>query len=141
MSTRRRVQTSPPALRPDRGSVAVEFAVLAPLALVLLMSVLQAGLWWHTRALCLSAAQHGVHAARTVTGTAGHAHAAATGFLTRAAPLAAQPAVTADVDTRSVTVRVSATAPQVLPIPGLAWRVEQEARASKELFTTPGSQP
>jgi TadE-like protein len=128
-------------LRRDAGSVAVELAVLAPLALILLLSVLQAGLWWHTRTLCLSAAQHGVHIARTVTGSAGQAQAAATGFLARAGTLTTQPVVTTDVDARSVTVRVAATAPQVLPIPGLAWRVEQEASASKELFTTPGSRP
>ncbi|TDD41382.1 TadE family protein [Saccharopolyspora elongata] len=124
----------------DAGSVAVELAVLAPLALILLVTVLQAGLWWHTRTLCHSAAQHGVQAARTVTGTTGDAHTAATSFLHRAGGLVGDPVVTASVDARQVRVQVAATAPRILPIPGLE-RVEQEARAAKERFTVPGEMP
>ncbi|PKW18762.1 TadE/TadG family type IV pilus assembly protein [Saccharopolyspora spinosa] len=124
----------------DTGSAAVELAVLAPLALLLLVTVLQAGLWWHTRTLCLAAAQQGVQAARTVTGTADDAQNAATAFLARAATVVDAPVVTAEIGDRAVTVRVAATAPRLLPIPGLD-RIEQEARAAKERFTTPGSTP
>ncbi|MGW5646236.1 TadE family protein [Saccharopolyspora sp. NPDC003752] len=120
--------------------MAVELAVLAPLALILLVTVLQAGLWWHTRTLCHSAAQHGVQAARTLTGTTSDAHTAATSFLNRAGGLVEDPVVTATADARQVRVQVTATAPQVLPIPGLE-RIEQEARAAKERFTTPGELP
>ncbi|MEV5542042.1 TadE/TadG family type IV pilus assembly protein [Saccharopolyspora shandongensis] len=124
----------------DTGSVAVELAVLAPLALILLLTVLQAGLWWHTRTLCHSAAQQGVQAARTVSGTTGDAHTAATNFLNRAGGLVGDPVVSATVDARQVRVQVAATAPRILPIPGLD-RVEQEARAAKERFTAPGEVP
>ncbi|SDY01215.1 TadE-like protein [Saccharopolyspora shandongensis] len=120
--------------------MAVELAVLAPLALVLLVTVLQAGVWWHTRTLCLSAAQQGVQAARTVTGTARDARIAATDFLTRAGGLVGDPVVSAEADDRQARVRVTATAPLILPIPGLD-RIEQEAHAAKERFTTPGQQP
>ncbi|WP_170301691.1 TadE/TadG family type IV pilus assembly protein [Saccharopolyspora hirsuta] len=120
--------------------MAVELAVLAPIALVLLVTVLQAGLWWHTRTLCHAAAQQAVQVARTVTGAPADAHEAALRFLTRGGGLVGDPEVTAVVDTRHVRVRVEATAPQVLPIPGLG-RVVQEAAASKERFTVPGDSP
>ncbi|RKT86408.1 TadE-like protein [Saccharopolyspora antimicrobica] len=120
--------------------MAVETAVLAPLALILLVTVVQAGLWWHTRTLCHTAAHQGVQAARTVTGTAADAHTTARSFLDRASGLVGAPEITAHVDGRSVRVRVAATAPQILPIPGLG-EVEQEAAGSKERFTLPGDLP
>ncbi|MGW1680088.1 TadE/TadG family type IV pilus assembly protein [Saccharopolyspora sp. NPDC002376] len=118
----------------------MELAVLAPLALVLLITVLQAGLWWHTRTLCHAAAHQAVQAARTVTGTPADAHGVATSFLNRAGGLVGAPEVTAIADARHVRVRVAATAPQILPIPGLG-RVVQEAAANKERFTFPGDPP
>lgn len=115
--------------------------MLAPLALVLLLGVLQAGLWFHTRSLCTHAAQQGVTAARTVTGSAMAGEQAAAGFLAHSPSAATAPKVAVHASSADVTVRVAATAPLVLPIPGLHIPVEGISQASKERFTTPGTTP
>lgn len=124
--------------RPDEdGSAAVEMAVLAPLALLLILSTVQAGLWWHTRTLCLHAAQQAATAARTLTGSPSQATAAARSFLDRAPGTTDAPEIHVDSSARDVVVRVAATAPVIVPVPGLVLRVEQTAGAAKERFTTP----
>ncbi|WP_304621299.1 TadE/TadG family type IV pilus assembly protein [Saccharopolyspora sp. 6V] len=122
----------------DRGSETVETAVLVGLALVLLVSVVQAGLWWHTRSLCQHAAATGLHAARTYNATPGAGEHAAADFLTRAPNAATDPTTSVETAAEAVMVRVSATAPRVLPIPGLEFRVTRTATAERERFTTPG---
>jgi hypothetical protein len=115
--------------------------VLAPLALVLLLTVLQAGLWFYTHSVCEHAAQRGLQAARTVTGTHGQGEQAAHTVTDRVAGVATHPTVTAHVGADSVLVQVSALAPRVLPIPGLDLPVTSTASAGKERFTTPGTTP
>lgn len=119
----------------------MELAVLAPVALVLLLGVLQAGLWLHTRSLCTHAAQQGTNAAATVTGNAAAGEQAATAFLTRSPTAATNPEVSVRAGAADVTVQVTATAPLVLPIPGLQIPVEGLSHAGKERFTTPGTTP
>ena len=119
----------------------MELAVLGPLALVLLLGALQAGLWVHTRSLCTHAAQLGAGAARTVTGSSAAGDQAARGFLARSASAATTLEVSAHVGAAEATVRVAATAPLVLPLPGLQIPVEHTTRVSKERFTTPGTTP
>ncbi|MCA1229549.1 TadE/TadG family type IV pilus assembly protein [Saccharopolyspora sp. 6M] len=123
----------------DRGSETVETAVLAGLALVLLVSIVQAALWWHTRSLCQHAATTGLHAARAYNATPGAGEHAAADFLTRAPNAATDPTTSVETAAEAVMVRVSATAPRVLPIPGLEFRVTRTATAEQERFTTPGS--
>lgn len=125
----------------EAGSSTVELAVLAPVALVLLLGVLQAGLWLHTRSLCTHAAQQGTSAAATVTGDNAAGEQAATAFLARSPSAATHPDVSVNAGSADVTVRVRATAPLVLPIPGLQIPVEGLSHAGKERFTTPGSRP
>ncbi|GAB2677277.1 hypothetical protein GCM10027271_42630 [Saccharopolyspora gloriosae] len=122
----------------DRGSETVETAVLAGLALVLLVSIVQAALWWHTRSLCQHAAATGLHAARTYHSTPDAGEHAATDFLTRAPNAATDPTTNVDASAEAVTVRVSATAPRLLPIPGLEFRVTRTATAERERFTIGG---
>ncbi|MBK0870215.1 pilus assembly protein [Saccharopolyspora sp. HNM0986] len=122
----------------DRGSETVETAVLAGLAVVLLLSVVQAGLWWHTRNLCLHAAATGLQASRALHATPDAGERAAAEFLHRAPNAASDPATIVSASATEVSVRVSATAPRVLPIPGLDFRVHETASAAQERFTTPG---
>lgn len=122
----------------ERGSSSVELALLAPLALVLLLTVLQGGLWFYTHSVCEHAAERGTEAARTVTGTAGHAEQAARTVTNHATGLATHPTVAAHVDADTVRVQVTAQAPRVLPIPGLNIPAHVTATAGKERFTTPG---
>ena len=50
--------------RPERGSSAVELAVLAPALMMICMLILQFGLWFNARQAALSAAQAGALVAR-----------------------------------------------------------------------------
>ena len=122
----------------ERGSSTVELAILAPLLLVLVLTVVQAGLWWHTRTVCLHAAERGLTHARTLHGTTTSAHAAAHSFATRHADT---PHVEVNRDDDRATVRVTASTPVVLPIPGLPTRVTHHASGSVEKFTTSESTP
>ena len=128
-------------LTAERGSETVETAVLIGLALALLVSVVQAGLWWHTRTLCLHAAATGLQAARTLHATPEAGQQAASAFLTRAPNAATDPVATVSTTSGNVVVEVSATAPHLLPIPGLEFRLSQTASATREAFTTPGGTP
>lgn len=120
----------------DRGSASLEWAIAFALGMLLIVSVLQGGLWWYTRALCLHAAQQGVQAARTTGGTAADGRAVALHFLNETGA-AGDPHVDVDIQGTVVTVRVAATAPQLVPIPGVDLRIEHIARAGKEHFSTP----
>jgi Flp pilus assembly protein TadG len=54
-------------LRADRGSSAVELAILAPALLVLTMIVIQFALWFQARQAALAAAQEGARDARVLS--------------------------------------------------------------------------
>jgi Flp pilus assembly protein TadG len=54
-------------LRADRGSSAVELAILAPALLVLTMVVIQFALWFQARQAALAAAQEGARDARVLS--------------------------------------------------------------------------
>ena len=123
------------------GSSSIELAVLAPLALVLLLTVLQAGLWFYTHSVCDHAARRGAAVARTVTGSSARAEQAAHAVTDHTSGLATHPVVTAQVTAQDVRVQVSASIPRVLPIPGLDLRAAITASAAKERFTTPGTTP
>ena len=126
----------------DRGSATVELAVVFPAFLLLLFTGVQAAEWYQARNLCLAAARQGVQVARTTTGTTADGRAAARAFLARAGGSAvSDPQVSSAGSTPTlVRIQVSATAPTVLPIPGLHLRVSQVSESGKERFIT-GSQP
>ncbi len=69
-----------------------------PVVMMLLMLVVQAGLYFHTRAVATTAAHKGLDAARVSDGSASEARAAAEGFLDRNA---------GGLDDRSVTIERS----------------------------------
>jgi len=83
----------------------VEVAVLLPLMMLLLMVVVQTGLWFHTRAVMATAANKGVDVARVDGGTAADGKHATEAFLINAGALR-DPAVDVErgIDTATVTV-------------------------------------
>jgi Flp pilus assembly protein TadG len=126
----------------DRGAVTVELAVLFPVLLALLLSGVQAAMWWHARNLALAAAQAGLDAGRAAAGTPAQAAEAAAWFARRAGGGVSDVRVsTAGTTAVTVRVQVGLTAPRVLPIPGLALHLTQTAIGGRERFTTPGDQP
>ena len=96
-------QANPPH---QRGSSTVEVAVLLPLIMLLLMVVVQAGIYFHTRAVAVTAARKGVTAARVETGSVADGERVAGQFLDQngAALTNRQVDVSRSRDTATVTV-------------------------------------
>lgn len=65
----------------DRGSATVELAIVMPLVMLLLMVVVQAGVYFHTQAVATTAAREAVDAARVANGTTAAGSATAKEFL------------------------------------------------------------
>ncbi|ASR39410.1 pilus assembly protein TadE [Prauserella marina] len=122
----------------DTGSESVGLAVLFPVILLLILSAVQGGLWWHARAIAAQAAQVGVDAGRPVGATHSAAVDAARSVTVRAGNGALTAVdVDATVTAETVQVTVAGSAPRLLPIPGLDIRIDVSAQASKERFTVP----
>ncbi|MDR1808772.1 MAG: pilus assembly protein [Propionibacteriaceae bacterium] len=78
----------PPALLKgprDAGSTTLETVILFPATLLLLCAAVQAGLWYHARAVCLAAAEEGARAGAVVDGSSYIAADTALSFMRRAA--------------------------------------------------------
>jgi Flp pilus assembly protein TadG len=70
----------------DRGSATVEVAIAMPVIMLLLMLVVQAGVYFHTRAVVTTAAHKAADAVRVDEGSIPAGQAAADAFLDRNAP-------------------------------------------------------
>lgn len=53
----------------DRGSSTVEFVIASAAMVLLLLMVVQVGVWYHTRAVAQTAARHGLDHVRTINGS------------------------------------------------------------------------
>ena len=73
-------------LHGDRGDATVEAVLCVPVLLVVFMTVIQFGLWYHAEHVVHAAAQEGVRAARVDTGSAENGRTRSEQFMTQAAP-------------------------------------------------------
>jgi Flp pilus assembly protein TadG len=121
----------------DRGSVTVEIAVLAPVLLLVIFTIVQVGLWSYARSLALGAAQEGVATGRSYGSTVAAGRIRAEQFLVEhAGDSLLDPAVVAQASVGSVRVEVTGRALSVLPgVPGLP--VRQSAAGPLERYTSP----
>lgn len=71
-------------MRRDDGSVAVEYAIVAPIVLAVLFLAIQVAMYSYARSIALTAAQEGLSAARAYDGSAGDGSARAYDFIGRA---------------------------------------------------------
>lgn len=115
----------------QQGSTTLETAVVFPMVLVLVVTIIQAVLYWHATEVALSAAQQGLAAASTAGLTTGEA---------RAAQVAAQlgglgSASVSGSSGTEVLVRVSGRAPSILP--GFSTAVVRSASGPAEAFGRP----
>ncbi|MGW4394906.1 TadE/TadG family type IV pilus assembly protein [Amycolatopsis nivea] len=122
----------------DDGAESVGLAVLFPLVLLLILTSVQGGLWWHAHSVAAQAAQTGADAGRPVGATATTAAAAARSFADRAGRgVLTEAEVHASMSAGTVQVDVSGTAIRLVPIPNLSMRVTASAEVVKERFTVP----
>lgn len=120
----------------ERGAVALEFAIVFPLVLVLTFGGVQVAFWFQARAMCQAAAQAGVRASRVLGAPAGAGRNAASAYLAATAGDTVGAAhITESRTATKVNVGCSGKALQVMPLPGLPLDVAQSAVAAPERFS------
>lgn len=97
---------------------------------LLLMAVVQVGLWFHCRSVATTAARHGVDEVRVVDGSTAAGIAAATAFLDQAGASLHDRSVNADRGATTSSVTVSGSVVSV--IPGVSWSVSVTVDAPTE---------
>ncbi|MEP7194329.1 MAG: TadE family protein [Actinomycetota bacterium] len=122
--------------RGERGAVALEFAIVFPMVLLLTFGGVQVAFWFQARSMCQAAAQAGVRAGRVLGAPAGAGRTAATAYLAATAGDTVGGALLSESHTAtSVRVGCSGTALRVVPLPGLPLDVAQSAAAGRERFS------
>lgn len=117
--------------REDRGSATVQWVVLAPLLLTMLLSVLQAGLWFYARNLALTAAQEATQIARGTDGSTEQGRAAANSYLDRTGTgMLTDITVSVIITDTKVTTTVSGNS--ISLVPGVTIAVTQVSVGSVE---------
>jgi Flp pilus assembly protein TadG len=111
----------------ERGAASVELAVTFPVVLLLVMTLIQAALWFHARSIALGAAQEGAREGRVQPASTARAESAAEGFLDQtASDLLTGRTVTVAGSPTSIEVTVTGTSISLFP--GLSgWSVTQSA--------------
>ncbi|MDP8931785.1 MAG: pilus assembly protein [Actinomycetota bacterium] len=113
------------------GSSTTELVLLMPVVLLLVLLIVQFGLWLHARQVVATAAQEGAATAQKERGTAGAGRARAEAFLAEAGGIRS-PQVQAQRSDTSARVSVQGVAPAALP--GMAFDVEAIAEGPVERF-------
>jgi Flp pilus assembly protein TadG len=120
----------------ERGDAVTETVLLVPALLLLVMLVIQFGLWYHAQHVVQAAAQEGARAARVQGATADDGLARAARFLAVTGSGGVQaPAVQAERSGEFAIVRVEGRAPAV--VPGLRLGVRSLATSPVEEFSRP----
>ncbi|WP_231839563.1 TadE/TadG family type IV pilus assembly protein [Blastococcus saxobsidens] len=111
----------------ERGAASVELAVAFPVVLLLVMTLIQAALWFYARSIALGAAQEGAREGRVQPASTARAQSAAEGFLDQTAQdLLTGRDVTVAGSPSSIEVTVTGTSLSLFP--GLSgWSVTQTA--------------
>lgn len=123
-------------LRDDRGAASVELASLAVVVLMLALSVIQVGFYYHARKVAQSAARHGVEAGRQYGAGPGDGVDQAERYLARYGDSVRASQVSASESTGE-DVRITVTGTVATLVPGLELTVTQHADGPVERLTTP----
>jgi Flp pilus assembly protein TadG len=124
----------------DRGASAIEWALLTPIMLLIILAVVQFGTYYHAQHVALAAAQAGARVARTYQNTddgwQGQARDTAMDAVTHFGPnLLEGAAADSDGDAYTRWVVVTGQAPRVLPfLPAGALQVTKRSGGPIECF-------
>jgi Flp pilus assembly protein TadG len=124
----------------ERGSSSVEFAILFPVIVGLLLAGPQLAMWHFARQAAEAAAQAGARAASVSEATGGAGQQAAATYLARLGTgTITSYSVSEEGTATTVSVHVVAQVPNVIPLPGFSPTVDVTVERGKERFTTPDS--
>jgi Flp pilus assembly protein TadG len=122
--------------RSQRGEAVTEVVLVVPVLMVLVLAVIQFGLWFHAVHVAEAAAQEGVRAARVLDGTAEVGRQRAEAFMAANAPtLVPAASVTATRNTDWARVEVKGRVRAL--VPGLDLAVRSWAESPTERFRAP----
>ena len=122
----------------DRGSSAVEFAILFPIIVVLLFGGPQLAMWYFARETAQSAAAAGARAASVTAATNGDGKTAATTYLTKVGRDTISSYTVTETDSATtVTIHIHVVVPNVIPLPGFSPAADVTVSRGRERFTTP----
>jgi len=117
----------------ERGDETIEAVLVTPVLLLLIMVVIQFGLWYHASHVAEAAAQQGASVARLEAETAADGRMSAQQFMADAASaLVGRVTVTSTRDNEVARVVVDATVHSI--VPGLHLHVHGEATSPIERF-------
>lgn len=114
--------------------------MVVPVLMLVVLGLLQFGLWYHARQVALGAAQEGARVLAAEGGTTEAAEERAiTVFRSGVGGLAEDASVDSSVGPESVSVSVAGTLKGLLPIPGLSeFRLDSTATSYREGFRPAG---
>ena len=124
----------------DRGSASVEFTILFPIIVVLLLGGPQLAMWYFAREAAQSAAAAAASAASVISANDSAGRSAATSYLGRVGKDTITSYTVDETDTAtSATIHIHVTVPNVIPLPGFTPSADVTVTRGKERFTTPDS--
>lgn len=115
----------------EAGSSTTELVLLMPVVLLLVMLIVQFGLWFHARQVATAAAQEGLAVTQAEHGTRGTGRQRALAFVTEAGGLR-EIVVRAHRDQQTASVHVHGVVPAV--VPELSLQVQGVATGRVERF-------
>jgi Flp pilus assembly protein TadG len=119
--------------RDERGDETIEAVLVTPVLLLLIMVIIQFGLWYHASHVAEAAAQQGASAARVEAARAHDGRVSAQQFMAAAAPaLVNNVTVTATRNAEIARVEVDGTLHSI--VPGLTLHVHGETQSPVERF-------
>ncbi|WP_370895073.1 TadE family protein [Janibacter sp. GXQ6167] len=122
-------------MRSERANLSVEWAILAPAAILVIFGIIQTAFWFTARTEAQGAAAAGARTGSVQGASPEAAASAARDYLGQVSDGANS--VRAERSATTVTVTVTREVNRVLPIPGVPTRVEQSATAEIERWTQP----
>lgn len=127
----------------DRGEAALELAIVAPVLMLLLLGVLQFGLWYHAQHVVQTAALEASRVAAAEEGTEDEGKARALDVMRAGLGSASEhPVVEVNVASESVATTIEANMRGLLPIPGLSsFGLRAKAVTYRERFRPVGESP
>lgn len=130
-------------IRSERGTAALELALVAPVLMLLVLGVLQFGLWYHAQSVARTAAIEAARTAATEDGSTASAESRGLDVLDAGLGHAAHdPNIVVSVGGDTVRASVSARFSGLLPIPGLSsFSLRADASAYRERFRPAGESP
>lgn len=123
-------------VRDDSGLALLESVLTIPVAFIMILAVLQAGLWWYARQLAATAADEAARAARAYQATPADGTRSGTTYIAQVdghgSRVLLAPTITVDRGATTVTVHVHGHVPALLPF--LPTQVDEQATGPIENF-------